>query len=94
MSQVLDTSFELLQVRNGPFKGKAYRGGPEGTEIPGTAEAVAKEMDEVLAAAQGEEGARKRANALKVRQQIWEAHQAGGSIEKYLGAFAQYATVA
>ncbi|KZT56669.1 glycosyltransferase family 1 protein [Calocera cornea HHB12733] len=92
MSEVLDTGFELLQVRNGPLNRKAYRGGPNGTEIVGTAEAIAKEIDEVLRACQGEEGGRKRANAEKVKQLIWDAHQPGGQIDQHLDVFKQYVT--
>lgn len=93
MSQVLDTGFELLQVRDGPVKGKAYRGGPNGTEILGTEEAIAREIDEVLAACQGEEGKRKRANAERVKQSIWDAHQPGGQIDRHLELLKRFATV-
>jgi len=92
MSEVLDTGFELLQVRDGPIKGKAMRGGPEGTEITGTDEAIAKEMDEVLVACQGEEGNRKRANAEKVKLRIWNAHRPEGQIDQHLDSLREFAS--
>ncbi|KZO99005.1 glycosyltransferase family 1 protein [Calocera viscosa TUFC12733] len=90
MSEVLDTGFELVQVRDGPFKGKAYRGGINGTEITGRDEAVAKEMEEVLSALRGEEGKRKRVNAQKVKQLIRDAHRPGGQIQQHLDALDRY----
>ncbi|KZT56665.1 glycosyltransferase family 1 protein [Calocera cornea HHB12733] len=84
MSEVLDTGFELLQIRNGPVKGKAYRGGPFGTEIVGTAAAIREEMRAVLVACQGQEGMRKRANAEKIRKRIRHALGPGGQMEQHL----------
>ncbi|KZO99006.1 glycosyltransferase family 1 protein [Calocera viscosa TUFC12733] len=92
MSEVLDTGFELLQVRDGPVRGKAYRGAPNGTEIIGTDAAIAEEMDRVLRDLLSEEGKRKRANAIKVKQLIWEAHLPGGQVEQHLGALKKFVT--
>ncbi|EJU04018.1 hypothetical protein DACRYDRAFT_93484, partial [Dacryopinax primogenitus] len=52
MTEVLDTAFELLQVRNGPVKGNAYRGGPAGTTLEGTEDTIREEMRNMLAACQ------------------------------------------
>jgi hypothetical protein len=90
MSEVLDTGFELVQIRDGPVKGKAYRGGPNGTEITGTDEAIAKEIDAVLDALMGEEGKRKRENAQRVKRLIWDAHQQGGQIDQHLDLLKPY----
>ncbi|KZO99008.1 glycosyltransferase family 1 protein [Calocera viscosa TUFC12733] len=92
MSEVLDTGFELLQVRDGLIKGNAFRGGPDGTAITGTDEAIAKEIDEVLKACQGEVGKRKRANAESVKQLIWDAHQPGGQIDQHLDLLKPFAS--
>jgi len=48
LSEVLDMAFELLQVRCGLGQKKAFRGGPNGTEIIGTEEAIKSEMRNVL----------------------------------------------
>lgn len=93
MSEVLDTGFELLQVRSGPGAKKAYRGGPEGTEIVGSEEAVREEIKSVLTMCQGEVGERKRANAQRVRDLIREARQKDGSVDKELEAFGRWLLV-
>ncbi|KZO99007.1 glycosyltransferase family 1 protein [Calocera viscosa TUFC12733] len=94
ISEVLDTGFELLQVRDGPIKGKAFRGGSNGTEITGTDEAIREEIDAVLKACQGPEGKRKRANAERVKQLIWDAHQPGAQIDQHLDSLKKFATIA
>ncbi|KZT56671.1 glycosyltransferase family 1 protein [Calocera cornea HHB12733] len=83
LSEVLDTAFELLQVRIGVAKTKAFRGGPNGTEIIGTEEAIKAEMRDVLKRARGEEGKRKRANAKTSRQTILDALIPGGAIHQH-----------
>ncbi|EJU04017.1 UDP-Glycosyltransferase/glycogen phosphorylase [Dacryopinax primogenitus] len=83
MSETLDTAFELLQVRVGLGQKKAFRGGPEGTEIVGTEEAIKAEIRDVLKRCKSEEGHRKRANAKRVKQQIKEARTAGGQIDQH-----------
>ncbi|KZT56672.1 glycosyltransferase family 1 protein [Calocera cornea HHB12733] len=83
VSEVLDTAFELLQVRARLGHNKAFRGGPNGTEIVGTEEAIKAEMKDVLTRARGEEGRRKRANAGKVQQLIREALVPGGQVDEH-----------
>ncbi|EJU03976.1 hypothetical protein DACRYDRAFT_14213 [Dacryopinax primogenitus] len=76
ISQVLDTGFELLQVRTG-VPGKP--GLRNGTSIPilGTAEAIRTELHETLQRAQGKDGARKRENAQKFKNMISNAVKKG-----------------
>jgi len=83
LSEVLDTAFELLQVRCGLGQKKALRGGPNGTDIIGTEEAIKKEIRDVLQMCRGEEGRRKRANARRVRQIIQEAEISGGQVDQH-----------
>ncbi|KZO90747.1 glycosyltransferase family 1 protein [Calocera viscosa TUFC12733] len=83
MTEVLDTAFELLQVRIGPGKGKTYRGGPEGTEIVGTEEAIKGEMKEVLSMCAGDEGRRKREKAAEIKQIIQDARKSGGQLDHH-----------
>ncbi|EJU04016.1 UDP-Glycosyltransferase/glycogen phosphorylase, partial [Dacryopinax primogenitus] len=82
LSQVLDVAFEFLQVREGPVKGLAYRAG--GLNVEGTREAVRREVREVLGMCRGEEGRRKRENALRVRGRVWEAVGQGGQVQRHL----------
>ncbi|KZO99012.1 glycosyltransferase family 1 protein [Calocera viscosa TUFC12733] len=82
MSEVLDTAFELLQVRVGLGQKTAYRGG--GTQIVGTEEAIKKEMLGVLTACRAEEGERKRANTRYIKQIIAKGRRAGGQVEQHL----------
>lgn len=65
MTEGLDCSFELLQVRDGFGAQEAYRGGRNGTETIGTEEAMRAGDAECLCKA--EEGARKRTNADECR---------------------------
>ncbi|KZT56234.1 glycosyltransferase family 1 protein [Calocera cornea HHB12733] len=87
VSQVLDTGFDLLQVRTGAPGLPAMRGdlAAGGTQIAGTEAAVRDELAGVLLAAQGKEGARKRESAKRVRQVILNAVRKGGSAERALG---------
>ncbi|KZT56679.1 glycosyltransferase family 1 protein [Calocera cornea HHB12733] len=87
MSEVLETAFELLQVRTGIDQKKAFRGGLNGTDIIGTEEAIKAEMRDVLHRARGEEGRRKRANANKAKQLIHDAHMPGGQVEQHYQLF-------
>ncbi|KZT56228.1 glycosyltransferase family 1 protein [Calocera cornea HHB12733] len=87
VSQVLDTGFDLVQVRTGVPGVPAMRGdlSQGGTQILGTEAAVREELVSVLAAAQGKDGARKRENARRVREMILKAVRKGGSAERALG---------
>ncbi|KZO90749.1 glycosyltransferase family 1 protein [Calocera viscosa TUFC12733] len=83
ISEVLQSGFELLQVRTGAgAAGPAYRGG--GTEIVGTEEAVRGEMERVLGMCQGEEGARRRENAREAQEKIRLGVERGGSADRAL----------
>ncbi|KZO98991.1 glycosyltransferase family 1 protein [Calocera viscosa TUFC12733] len=83
VTEVLDAAFELLQVRTGLGQKKAFRGGPNGTDIIGTEEAIKAEMRDVLKRARGEEGKRKMANASKVRQIIHDSQMPGGQVDQH-----------
>ncbi|KZT56236.1 glycosyltransferase family 1 protein, partial [Calocera cornea HHB12733] len=87
ISEVLDTGFELIQVRTGAPGLPAMRGdlAAGGTQIVGTEAAVREELESVLRAAQGEDGLRKRENAHRVRDMILNAVRKGGSAERALG---------
>ncbi|EJU03974.1 UDP-Glycosyltransferase/glycogen phosphorylase [Dacryopinax primogenitus] len=87
VSQVLDTGFDLLQVRNGAPGMPALRGdiAAGGVPILGTEEAIKTELRETLERAQGKDGARKRENAQKVKEVILNAVKQGGSAHKALG---------
>ncbi|KZO90767.1 glycosyltransferase family 1 protein [Calocera viscosa TUFC12733] len=87
VSEVLDTAFELLQVRVGLGQKKAFRGGPNGTDIIGTEEAIKAEMKDVLKRALGEEGKQKRANASKVKQIIHDSEMPGGQVDQHFELF-------
>ncbi|KZO90746.1 glycosyltransferase family 1 protein [Calocera viscosa TUFC12733] len=83
LTEVIGTSFELLQVRNGLGPKKAYRGGPDGTEIVGTEEAIKSEMREVFRLCRAEDGRRKREKASEVKQTIRDARTPGGQIDQH-----------
>ncbi|EJU03973.1 UDP-Glycosyltransferase/glycogen phosphorylase [Dacryopinax primogenitus] len=87
VSQVLDTGFDLIQVRNGVPGVPALRGdmAAGGTGILGTEEAIKAELRETLERAQGKDGLRKRENAKKVKKIILNAVKEGGSVHKALG---------
>ncbi|RDX55143.1 UDP-Glycosyltransferase/glycogen phosphorylase [Lentinus brumalis] len=87
LSETLDVSFELIEVRHGAGAGKIYRNG----RVPvGTVDAVKAEMRDILERAYGEEGARKRANILslgKTLQTAWSENGiARGEVEALLDA--------
>lgn len=85
LSQVLDSAFELVQVRTGVAQQmKALRGAPQGTEIRGTSDAIRQEMVAVLSQARGQVGVRKRANAKAAQEKLLAATQRGGSVGRYL----------
>lgn len=76
MSLTLDVAFELVQVRQGEHGLKPlYRG----VRSVGTAEAVKAEVEDVLKRLHGEEGARKRRNAKKVRDEFRAGWQEDGA---------------
>ncbi|KAF8591633.1 glycosyltransferase family 1 protein [Ramaria rubella] len=71
----LDVGFELMQVRTGLGRRRLFR---DGTTPAGTLEAVRAEFRDVLSNARGKIGARKRANAQKVLEQLEAAWEEGG----------------
>ncbi|KAI0690405.1 UDP-Glycosyltransferase/glycogen phosphorylase [Cerioporus squamosus] len=84
LSENLDVAFELIEVRHGVGAGKIYRNG----RVPiGTVDAVKAEMRDLLERAYGEEGARKRANLLKVRKTLQAAWSEDGIARREVEAF-------
>ncbi|KZT56239.1 glycosyltransferase family 1 protein, partial [Calocera cornea HHB12733] len=75
---VVGAGFELLQVRTGPAATRAYRGGPDGTKIVGTDEAVKEEIQTVINACRGGEGAGKREAAKRAQKAIQAYMVPGG----------------
>ncbi|EUC55155.1 UDP-glycosyltransferase 74C1 [Rhizoctonia solani AG-3 Rhs1AP] len=61
IAEVHDCGFELLQVRTGPAKSKAYQNGTE-VEIVGTDDAVREEIRNILALSKGPRGEHQRMN--------------------------------
>ncbi|KZO90748.1 glycosyltransferase family 1 protein [Calocera viscosa TUFC12733] len=86
VSQVLDTGFDLVQVRTGvplpALRGDLAAGG---TPVVGTEDAIREELRGVLESAQGKDGVRKRENAKRVRELILQGVGKGGSAERALG---------
>ncbi|TFK86898.1 glycosyltransferase family 1 protein [Polyporus arcularius HHB13444] len=75
LSETLDVSFELIEVRHGAGAGKIYRNG----RVPvGTIDAVKAEMRDILERAYGAEGARKRANILRLGNTLQTAWSENG----------------
>ncbi|KAF8583155.1 glycosyltransferase family 1 protein [Ramaria rubella] len=71
----LDVGFELIEVRTGYGLRPLHRG----VTPKGTIEAVAAEARDVLRRAQGPEGARKRRNAKKLRDDLRKEWDEGGN---------------
>ncbi|KZT56229.1 glycosyltransferase family 1 protein [Calocera cornea HHB12733] len=83
MTEVLDTAFELLQVRQGVAQKRAYRCGPDAQDMTGTEDAIKSEMRDVLGRCRGEEGRRKRERAREVKQVMLDARKTGGQIDQH-----------
>ncbi|ELU38392.1 hypothetical protein AG1IA_07578 [Rhizoctonia solani AG-1 IA] len=73
-----DCGFELLQVRTGPARSKAYQNGRE-VEIVGTDDAVGKEIIEILQLSKGPMGEHQRRNARLLGRVIADSLERGGS---------------
>ncbi|KAG8993987.1 hypothetical protein FRB94_010223 [Tulasnella sp. JGI-2019a] len=78
MSEVLDCSWELIQVRTG--------------NVDGTPQAVATEFKRVLSELKGEVSERKRKNLQAVRQQTLEALAEDGEVKKEVQALLKWAS--
>ena len=66
-SHILKIGYELFETRNGEHGTKPiHRRGPNAGRIEGTIESVEKEFRGVLEKARGEDGAMRRANAMKI----------------------------
>ncbi|KZO93444.1 glycosyltransferase family 1 protein [Calocera viscosa TUFC12733] len=90
VSRTLDAGFELLEVRTAGVGRRALRRGEEGKVIDGGVEAVREEMREVLAMCRGEEGERKRRNALRARELLVRSVEKGGDVDVELEKLAKF----
>ncbi|KAI0780038.1 UDP-Glycosyltransferase/glycogen phosphorylase [Fomes fomentarius] len=84
LAETLDVAYELIEVRHGTGLGKIYRNGR--TPI-GTIDAVMAEAREILDLAFGEDGARKRANILKLRDTLRAAWAENGVAQREVESF-------
>ncbi|CEL58898.1 UDP-glycosyltransferase 74C1 OS=Arabidopsis thaliana GN=UGT74C1 PE=2 SV=1 [Rhizoctonia solani AG-1 IB] len=80
IATIHDCGFELLQVRTGPAKSKAYRS-DSATKIVGTDDAVREEMKRILELSNGTRGAHQRANARALGKVITDSLVREGSGE-------------
>ncbi|CAE6435460.1 unnamed protein product [Rhizoctonia solani] len=78
IATVHDCGFELLQVRTGPAKSKAYRNGSE-VEIVGTEDAVRDEMKKILKMSKGSRGKHQRMNIQILGRVVTDSLGPGGS---------------
>ena len=82
----LDVAFELLEIRTGEhgFK-KLHRFGDSEKKLTGTDEAIRLEFEQVLEALNGEEGAKKRENVERLRDELAVAgQQVEAALDKFL----------
>ncbi|KAJ1302255.1 hypothetical protein OPQ81_001074 [Rhizoctonia solani] len=86
IATVNDCGFELLQVRTGPAKSRAYRSGSE-VEIVGTDDAVREEMRSILEASKGPRGRHQRTNTRVLGKVIADSLAPSGSGETGLEKF-------
>ena len=91
ISLVHDIGYELLQIRTGEngLK-KPYRATSEEDHPKGTEDAWRAEMRKVLKLAFSEDGDRKRANMLRLRERIVAGWQEDGETMKELRSFIEY----
>ena len=84
-SSILNVGYELFEIRSGKRGLKPlHRFGPGAKPIEGTLESVAREFREVLANAQGIDGTTKRANAVKIGNQLKRGWDQDGRYTKDL----------
>ncbi|CAE6404137.1 unnamed protein product [Rhizoctonia solani] len=86
IAAVHDCGFELLQVRTGPAKSKAYRNGTE-VRIIGTDDAVREEMKRIMELSKGPRGAHQRVNSRMLGRVIAGSLTQEGSGEVGLAEF-------
>ncbi|KDN33323.1 hypothetical protein RSAG8_13590, partial [Rhizoctonia solani AG-8 WAC10335] len=78
IATVHNCGFELLQVRTGPAKSKAYQNGAE-IEIVGTDDSVREEMGRILALTKGPRGEQQRMNTRLLGKVVADSLAPGGS---------------
>ncbi|CAE7133787.1 unnamed protein product [Rhizoctonia solani] len=78
IANVHDCGFELLQVRTGPAKSKAYQSGTE-VKIVGTDDAVREEMRNILSLTKGPRGNHQRVNIKLLGRVVADSLAPGGS---------------
>lgn len=83
LSTRLNVAYELFEVRNGEHGlGRILRLG--GTSPRGTVKSVRQEMREVLVKLKGSDGSVKRANAIRIRDEIQRSWESDGESSKEL----------
>ncbi|CAE6457487.1 unnamed protein product [Rhizoctonia solani] len=88
IATVHDCGFELLQVRTGAAKSRAYRNGTE-VEIVGTEDAVRDEMKRILKMSKGLRGKHQRMNVQMLGRVVADSLGPGGSGDIALENFGQ-----
>ncbi|KAH7332788.1 hypothetical protein B0J17DRAFT_677584 [Rhizoctonia solani] len=78
IATIHNCGFELLQVRTGLAKSKAYQNGVE-VEIMGTDAAVREEMRRILELSKGQRGEHQRVNIRLLGRVVSESLAPGGS---------------
>lgn len=90
LSTTHDAAFELFEVRSGEHGLKTiHRRGPDASPLSGTDDAAQREIRDVLTRARGPDGARKRANAMRLSEAINRGWDDGGDCQVELETFAQ-----
>lgn len=93
MTGPLDCAYELYNIRDGEHGLKPLaRFGPSAKPLEGTPEAVAREAREVFAKARGEDGARKRANAQRIGEELKRGWHMDGPFTKEVNKLLTHAT--
>ncbi|KAG8921227.1 hypothetical protein FRC03_000375 [Tulasnella sp. 419] len=86
LTQKLDASFELVQIRTGVAAAPTR----SGIKVEGTDEAIKHEIKQILSDLKGEVGDRKRKNVLAVQKMFRESVQTGGEADLALGSLLEY----
>lgn len=92
LSSTLDVAYELFEVRTGTNGLKPiHRLGPEASAPSGTVQGMQVEVHDMLGRMRGEDGARKRANAQKLSEEIARGWDTNGPCQMELDRLARTA---
>ena len=93
MTGPLDVAYELYNIRDGEHGLKPLaRFGPSAKSLEGTPEAVAAEAREIFVKARSEDGARKRANAQRIGEELKRGWDMDGAFTKEVNKLLTHAT--